>query len=308
MRSSTIPSDHYRDQNTTLFAERTALLGELQNYDEDSAGSRRRVRMLRRQIDDVTAEIVASNMGLVRSYTRRFGAAASAHDRADFESAGLLGLMRAIDSFDPESGSFGHWAFKPIQREVLRAVRDCDHPNLNRSDFEKRPLILSTFRKLQQIDEAYTPSHEEVAAAAGVTLAQAKRVLDPVHLQSLSQHVGGESDVRYEDVIESLDTTPEAAVISTLTLSALERFGLSSLDARELYVIVRRFGLDGEPVEKLADIGQTLALSREAVRQIEAKALAKLQHPLVLSHMVDDFSDDRRPAPQRRDERVDVLA
>lgn len=307
MNSSTILSDHYRDQNTALFAARTALLDELENYDEDSAGSRRRVRMLRRQIDDVTFEIVSSNMGLVRSYTRRFGAAASAHDRADFESAGLLGLMRAIDSFDPESGSFGHWAFKPIQREVLRAVRDCDHPNLNRSDFEKRPLILSTFRKLQQIDETYTPSYEEVAAAAGVTLAQAKRVLDPVHLQSMSEHVGGDSDVRFEDVIESLDTTPEAAVISTLTLSALERFGLSSLDARELYVIVRRFGLDGEPVEKLADIGETLALSREAVRQIEAKALAKLQHPLVLSHMVDDHGDDRRRSPQAQDTAASIL-
>jgi DNA-directed RNA polymerase sigma subunit (sigma70/sigma32) len=58
-----------------------------------------------------------------------------------------------------------------------------------------------------------------------------------------------------------------------------------------LYVIVRRFGLDGEPIEKLADIGNTLSLSREAVRQIEAKALAKLQHPLVLSHMVDDLGD-----------------
>ena len=292
MRSSA-QSDDYRDHNTALFARRTALLDELQACGDDGAGARRRMRMLRRQIDDVTAEIVASNMGLVRSYTRRFGGTATVHDRADFESAGLLGLMRAIDSFDPESGSFGHWAFKPIQREVLRAVRDSDHPNLNRSDFEKRPLILSTFRKLQQIDEAYTPSYEEVAASAGVTLAQVKRVLDPVHLQSMSELVGGESDLRVEDVVESPDTTPEAAVISTLTLSALERFGLSSLDARELYVIVRRFGLDGEPIEKLADIGHTLALSREAVRQIESKALAKLQHPLVLSHMVDDHRDDR---------------
>jgi RNA polymerase sigma factor (sigma-70 family) len=300
MRSQPLPTDHYRDQNSALFTQRTALSEELGRFTETAAGSERRVRMLRRHIDDITAEIVASNMGLVRSYTRRFGATASAHDRSDFESAGLLGLMSAIDSFDPESGTFGHWAFKPIQREVLRAVRDCDHPNLNRSDFERRPLILATFRRLQLIDEMYTPSFEEVAAAAGVTLAQAKRVLDPVHLQSLSEHVGGENDVRYEDIIESLDTTPEAAVISTLTLSALERFGLSSLDDRELYVIVRRFGLDGEPIEKLADIGKALLLSREAVRQIESKALAKLQHPLVLAHMSDDHNNERLRVSQPR--------
>ena len=98
----------------------------------------------------------------------------------------------------------------------------------------------------------------------------------------MNQNVGDDGDVELSETIESTDPPPESTVISKLTLTALGSYGLTALDARELYVIVRRFGLDGEPLEKLTEIGETLALSREAVRQIEAKALAKLQHPLVL--------------------------
>jgi len=277
--------DSYRDGNALLFERRNAVRAELDGACAESGDSSRRVRMLRRHLDDVTAQIVEYNMGLVRSYTRRFGGAASAEDRAEFESAGLLGLMRAIDSYDPDSGVFGQWAFKPIQREVLRSVRDLDHPNLNLGDFEKRPAILRAYRQLQGIDEAYQPSDEEVAAAAGVTVAQVRRVLAPPRLTSIHQPAGEDESGEVADTIPATDPDTESTVISKLALVALEQFGLKALDPRELYVIVRRFGLDGEPIEKLADIGESLALSREAVRQIEAKALAKLQHPIVLRRL-----------------------
>jgi RNA polymerase sigma factor (sigma-70 family) len=275
-------TEQYRDGNVALFRRRAELRAELVEATERDDVTARRLRLLRRELDDVTAQIVDYNMGLVRSYTRRFAGAASADDRAEFESAGLLGLMRAIDSYDPDSGAFGQWAFKPIQREVLRSVRDVDHPNLNLGDFEKRPAILRAFRQLQGIDESYRPSDEEVAAAAGVTVAQVGRVLAPAQLTSMHQPVGDDDQVELGETIASDDPGTESTVISKLALLALEEFGLRALDSRELYVIVRRFGLDGEPSEKLAEIGESLALSREAVRQIESKALAKLQHPIVL--------------------------
>jgi RNA polymerase primary sigma factor/RNA polymerase nonessential primary-like sigma factor len=268
-----------------LFERRNELRAELEATCAEVGEQHRRVRRLRGRLDDVTAQIVEYNMGLVRSYTRRFNGSASADDRAEFESAGLLGLMRAIDSYDPDSGVFGQWAFKPIQREVLRSVRDVDHPNLNLGDFEKRPAILRAFRQLQGIDEAYQPSDDEVAAAAGVTVAQVRRVLAPPHLTSMHQSSGEDDSGELGDMIPSTDPEVEATVISKLALVALERFGLKALDPRELYVIVRRFGLDGEPIDKLADIGDSLDLSREAVRQIESKALAKLQHPIVLRRL-----------------------
>ncbi|MDJ0767447.1 MAG: sigma-70 family RNA polymerase sigma factor [Ilumatobacter sp.] len=279
-------ADSYRDGNTALFERRTELMAELRRCDEGdgepSAATRRRVRRLRRALDDLNAHIVTYNIGLVRSYTRRFKGMASAEDREEYEAAGVLGLMRAVDSYDPDSGAFGQWAFKPIQREVLRAVRDVDHPNLNIGDFEKRPAILRAYRHLQGVDEAYTPSDAEVAAAAGVTVAQVRRVLAPPRVDSINQSIGDDNDTPLAETIESGEPAADSQVISKQTLTALKTVGLRALDARELYVIVRRFGLDGEPIEKLADIGESLALSREAVRQIEAKALAKLQHPLVL--------------------------
>lgn len=304
MHTAVEQSDFFRDRNSELFDQRAEVMSELrdveQHLDGDeqpSAGERRRLRMLRRRLDDITSEIVSTNMGLVRSYTRRFTSTASAADREEFESAGMLGLMRAVDSYNPENGSFGPWAFKPIQREVLRSVRDIDHSNLSLSDFEKRPAILRAHRQLKQVDESYEPSAAEVAAAAGVPLAQAKRVLNPPTVESMQQRVGHEDDTELGDTIESDDAGAEAHVLSMITLAALENFGLAVLDARELYVIVRRFGLDGEPIEKLADVGESLELSREAVRQIEAKALAKLQHPLILGKLVSSQTNGHVMTP-----------
>lgn len=276
-------TDAYADGNRALFERRNALRHELEAASADLGERHRRVHQLRRRLDDVTAELVDFNMGLVRAYARRFGGTASADDRAEFESAGLLGLMRAIDSYDAECGSFGQWAFKPIRREVLKTVRDVDHPNLSASDFDKRAAILKADRQLRTIDDGYRPSDAEIAAASGATVAQVRRVLAPPTMTSM--HRSTDDDVDLSETIPAVGPDTESLVLSKLTLAALERFGLTMLDPRELYVIVRRFGLDGEPVDKLADIGEALELSREGVRQIEARALAKLQHPMVLRRL-----------------------
>jgi RNA polymerase sigma factor (sigma-70 family) len=274
--------DSYADMNTELFRRRMSIQERTRQLDEGSEASPPRSHArLRRELDDVTSEIVRFNNGLVRSYCRRFTSHANRDDSADFQAAGMLGLMRAIDSFDPRQGRFGHWAYKPIQREVLRAVHDADHANITLCDFERRPEILRAQRLLQDEDPSHVPTDKEVAALIGVPVDQARRVMSPPTIESMQQHAGDE-EFSVEDTIESTTPGPEAVVVSTMTLSALKTYGLAALDPRELYVVVRRFGLDGQQEDKLSDIGETLGLSREAVRQIEVKAIAKIQHPLVL--------------------------
>jgi RNA polymerase primary sigma factor/RNA polymerase nonessential primary-like sigma factor len=279
-------TDDYRDGNVELFERRRELREQIARIeaelDERDGTMLRQLQRLRRRLDDVTAEVVRFNAGLVRSYCRRFTSTSNRDDSADFEAAGMLGLMRAIESFDPSQGRFGHWAFKPIQREVLRAVRGADHQNVSISDFERRPEILRAFRLHQGEHGEHQPSYEEVATAVGATVDQVRRVVSPPRLESVHQSTSEGADTTLGDTIESATPTPETMVVASMTMSALRTFGLAALDPRELFVLVRRFGLDGEPEDKLADIGETLGLSREAVRQIESKAIAKIQHPIVL--------------------------
>ena len=277
----------YNDKNIRLFERRQDVKGKLEVLRAKPEKRRtilekRDLTRLTRDLDDVTTQIIQFNYGLVRSYTKKFTSNSSREDSADFEASAVVGLMRAIETFDPSKGRFGQWAYKPIQREVLRAVRDADFKSMNPGDFERRPDILRALHKLQAGDEARFISHADVAKTAGVTVDQVKRVLEAPHLDSLHQHVGEDGDTELGDLIESGDVDTEGSVIASMTLTALEDYGLRALDSRELLVLVRRFGLDCEPEQKLASIGEVLGLSREAVRQVESKALAKIQHPVIL--------------------------
>jgi RNA polymerase sigma factor (sigma-70 family) len=290
-QESTEPID-YNDRNIALFEKRLALKDRQSTIlakpeRKRTVRDKRELSKLHRDIDDVTTQIIQFNYGLVRSYTKKFTSNSSREDSADFEASAVVGLMRAIETFDPSKGRFGQWAYKPIQREVLRAVRDADFKSMNPGDFERRPDILRALARLQKAREG-TPeegkqiSNEAVAKEAGVTTDQVRRVLEAPHLDSIHQSVGEDGDTELGDLIESDEADVEGSVIASMTLTALEDYGLRALDARELLVLVRRFGLDCEPEQKLASIGEVLGLSREAVRQVESKALAKIQHPVIL--------------------------
>ena len=279
-------------RNRELFGRRSGLLLECEQsmaaVDAGDAAAELRLRRLRRSVDDVTQEIVEFNYGLVMSYVSRFTASVPSEVAKDYEAAGRLGLMRAVASYDPARGRFSSWAYKPIQREVLRAVRDVEYANMNPGDFEKRPAILKAFRELQGPDpaNASVPDFGDVADVAGVTLAQVSRVLAAPVLGSLSTPLSDDGTATVGDMVPDAGGSLEEQVFSSLELAALDEFGFSVLDERERFVLTRRFGLDCEPTQKLSSIGVMLRLSREAVRQIEARALAKLGHPVTLRRLL----------------------
>lgn len=290
----TIP--HYRERNSELFIGRRTLIVKLCNELGVEGGETatpssvlrqaramgadlpRTARLVMRQIERINEEIVTLNFGLVRNYVSRF-TRASRNGLEDFESAGVVGLMQAIDSYDPAMGPFGQWAFRPIKRSVLRAVRDVEHSNMSPGDFEKRPDLLRA-RTYLTVDGGTEPTFEDIARQAGTTVDQARRVLAAPTMVSTSLPVGERGDSNIGDSLADPETV-EDTVLTRAAVDALETYGLPVLNAREMFVMCRRFGIDGEPEAKLSAIGAALGLSREAVRNVEAKALAKLGHPAV---------------------------
>lgn len=283
-----VSGDRFRTRNDELFARRRALHERIDalraSVDAGHAdlGAEQELRRAERAFDDLTYEIMTANYGLVRRYVATFTTKSQEH-LEDFESAGKVGLLWAISSYDPARGSFGSWAFKPIQREVLRAVRDADHPNLNPGDFEKRPVILAAERAyLEEHGVDAHVDHAAVAVRAGVTEAQVRRVLDAPRLDSLQAPVRNANDepIPWEDRLPDPSPGVEDEVLLRSLVRIVNEHGLSSLDDRERYVLTRRFGLDGEQEQSLRVIGEHLGLSREGARQIQQKALAKLREPI----------------------------
>jgi RNA polymerase sigma factor (sigma-70 family) len=284
-------TDQYHERNFELFRLRDRLrdaLGDYQKVDVDTlpAAERVRVRRLESQLSQVIEELVSFNYGLVVKIVRKFSSRKSAEDSADFEQAGVVGLMRAIHKYEVERGAkFSSFAHIQILGEVLRSVRFNDFSNMSQVDFDSRLTILKA-QELLSTEFPNGASYEQIAEAAGVNVNQVARVLNPPRMQSIHTPVGEDGDSELGDLLPDTATSPETEVLVKMAIEQVQRYGLSVLNERELFVLGRRFGLDGEPRQNLQQLGDMLGLSREAVRQQEMKALAKLNHPSVLYHML----------------------
>ena len=235
----------------------------------------------KRQKDGINAEkqLVESNLRLVVSIAKRY--VGKGMFFLDLIQEGNLGLMKAVDKFDYKKGyKFSTYATWWIRQAITRAIAD-------QARTIRIPVhMVETIHKVSRVSRqllqelGHEASAEEIAAEMDMSPDKVREIMkiaqDPV---SLETPIGEEEDSHLGDFIED-DTSPAPAEAASYTLLREQLCEvLATLTPREEEVLKLRFGLKDGRTRTLEEVGKVFNITRERIRQIEAKALRKLRHP-----------------------------